>query len=151
MVDLMSPAERQQIRDGFRDTMDTYSRTPIVLKKAGISMSRFNEDRQDIVFTDYSFNAICIYGKTNNAIDGNLSGETDVTTVEISVHLDILEGLGLLVNDIPNINITNDLLLINGVLFDITAVSAQGQVDKRQAKANIKGTAQPLFYDADSV
>lgn len=151
MPDLHTAADRQQIRDGLRDTMDSFSRTPVILRKIGISMSRYNEDRTDGTPTDYSFTAIVTYGKNDVQEDGNLSGKTNFATVEVAVKMTILEGLGLLVDDMPNINPATDLLIINGQIFDITFVSPQGQIDKKQTKANIKGRLKTAYFDSNNM
>lgn len=146
-MDLLTPAERQQIKDAFRDVMDTYSRTPVVVRCASFSVDRFNEDRGDITYTDYSFDAIVLYGKNNKANDPNLGGAIDVTEAEAIVHLDVLDGIGLLSGgDTVLINVATDLIVINGQEYRINMVSIQGQVDKKQVKAHIKGQLEKNYY-----
>ena len=146
-MDLLTPAERQQIKDAFRDVMDTYSRTPVTVRIASVSVDRFNEDRVDITYTDYSFDAIVLYGKNNKQNDPNLGGAVDILEVEAIVHLDVLDGVGLLgADDTVLINVATDLLVTNGQEYRIKMVSIQGQVDKKQVKAHIKGQIEKNYY-----
>lgn len=147
MVDLLSGADRNDIRDAFRDIMETFSRTPVTIRRAGASVDRFNEDRTDIVYTDYSVLAIVIYGAADKKNDPNLGGAVDVTNVRAVVHLDLLEAVGLLDSEgLPTINETTDLLVVNGQQYRIKEVSVSAQFEKRQTKATIRGQIETTYY-----
>lgn len=143
-MDLLTPAERQQIRDGLKDALDTFSKTPITIRITNdLSLSPFNEDRTDRPYADYNFEAQVEYNSSVlNKQDTNLAGTWDDSDVRVYIHLDYIEAAGLLVNDYPNIpNNTSELIVLNGngtrEEYRITHVSVGGAFEKRQTYAKI--------------
>lgn len=135
LINLLSTLQQAQIEAGLKSVMDTFSDTPITIIKFGqVSLDPFGEDRSDVSREEYSFDAFFEYKPTKVKEDGNLLGETDNNDVKIIVHLNTLETAGLF--DVASnkvlINATTDKVRANGEEFEITSVSLDGQINRRQ-------------------
>jgi len=140
MVDLITDAERDEIREALANTLFTYSKTPIQLITKGISLDRYNEDRNDITKTVFNFDAFVEYkngDKVKN--DSNLGGAWDNADVKVLVTIEQMELAGLIVDGAPTVNATTSDLVINGENFETVHVSLEGAFEQRQVAVYIWG------------
>ena len=151
MANLLTPGEEQQIRDGFKDTLDTWSDTPVTIRVTNdLSLSPFNEGREDLQYTDYQFLAFVEYNNgSQNKEDASFGGTWDNSDIRIFVHLDYVAASGLLVNDYPNISPNSSKLLVdndgNKEIYRITHVSVDGAFGKRQIYMMVRGQREALY------
>lgn len=143
MPDLFTPAELQQIRDGHRDTMDSYNKTNITVRVTDdIVMSRVQENRKKD-YTDYVLPAQIQYGRTKNKEDVNFAGTWNNLDVICFVHIDYVDAANLLTNDFPDIPMDTSKLIIDndgGVeTYRVAHVSVEGAREKRQTYMVIGG------------
>lgn len=61
MADLLTDADRAEIRAALKDVADTFFKDTVLYYKAGESLDRFNEDRADQVDTELSLAAMVEY------------------------------------------------------------------------------------------
>lgn len=151
MVDLLSAADRAEIEQAFKDVMETYSQTPVIIRKAGLTMSAFNEDREDIDYTDYAFKAIVKYGHQEKMLEPNLGGAFDNDKVLVTIHNSQFVDLGLMIDDFPDINQQTDLIIINGDTFRIDSVSMKSQREKLQTNVYIIASRENRSYNTPNV
>ena len=150
-MNLYGAGDLSQIEQAYRDIMETYSNNSVTLKVASNSVDRFNEDRGDITFTDYTFLAIVIFGKNPDQADPNLGGAVDITKAQVIVHMDILAALGLLdSNNMPTIATraaSESLMVINGQNYIINDIAQQGHIEgSRQVKCHFDCQIDKQFY-----
>ena len=149
-MDLLSPSDRAQIRQGFLDTLDTFSHTPVIIRLTDdISLEPVQEGRPDLIYTDYSFIAFVEYNNgVLNKEDSNFGGTWDNSDVRIFVHLNYVEAAGLLINDYPNISPNSSRMLIDNEgrkeVYRVTHVSVDGAWEKRQVYMQVRGQREEL-------
>lgn len=150
MANLLSPQDEQQIRDGFKDVLDTFSDTPIeILVTNDISLQPVPEGRSDLSYTSYAFTAYVEYNNGSlNKEDPNFAGTWDNADVRAFVHLDYVEAAGLLINDYPNISPNSSKLVVDNdgrkEVYRITHVSVDGSWRKRQVYMMVRGQREEL-------
>lgn len=66
MADLLSSADRNEIRSAIGDVTDTFGQKPITYKRKGISLDRMNKDRDNQKTTDYIINGLVVWENTDN-------------------------------------------------------------------------------------
>lgn len=153
MANLISDNQWLSIRAALRNATDTFFRKPVVYRKfryggGGGSLDRFNEDRQDTVYTDYTLEALVEF------MD-NLPGDTvimeggalDQDDVKVSFNFDYLQEQNLTkdveINGVPykmaSFNDKQDLLFIDGEKYKVTKVIHDGQTKDKYVLVVVKG------------
>ena len=147
---LLTPQDEQQIREGFKAVLDTFSNTPIVIRVTNdISLQPVQEGRSDLQYTEYNFVAYVEYNNgTANKEDANFGGVWDNSDVRAFVHLDYVEAAGLMVNDYPNISPNSSRLVVDNdgrkEVYRITHISVDGALGKRQIFMMVRGQREEL-------
>jgi hypothetical protein len=145
MSNLLTPAEEAEIKQGFRDTMDTFSDTDITLRIArGVSMAEWSETADARNYQDYTVKAQVVFGTAAAKSDTNMAGVFDSADVSCYIHIDYLVAVGLITNTQPLINPATDVFFINGIEYQMRVGSQQGAlifpiIDNNQVNCVIKG------------
>lgn len=140
MIDLITNDEREEIREALANALFTYSKTPIKLITKGVSLDRYNEDRNDITETIYDFDAFVEYKNGDKVKNGsNLGGAWDNADVKVMITIEQMELAGLIVDGSPTVNATTSNLDINGENFETVHVSLEGAFEQRQVAVYIWG------------
>ncbi len=141
MADLLSPAQRAQIRLALKDVTDTFMKTPVVYSMKGESLDRFNEDRTDEGSTTFNFNALVEYPtEDSDKIQKFSEGALDTAEIMLTMNLEDLKAINF-VNS-SNIcigNDTKDYFTVNGEVYRVCLICYDGPLDQKNILVVIFG------------
>lgn len=128
-MDVLSTAARAVIRQQLKIPIDTFYKTPLVLKKRGVSMDKFKEDGIPSIT---SFNLIC-YPQYDYVTDKvGVDGTEEKFDIAASVEIDALVTAGLCTNlEHFAFSTGTDTFVVNGyeyVLRDYRSIGHFGQL-----------------------
>jgi hypothetical protein len=118
-----------RIKAALRDVTDTFFLLPITVHVATEpSLDRFNEDRTDITYTDYTLNAFVEYNGNQNMTTELGSLERDKVKIQFDMRYLIEEGCADATRSI--FNHATDYVTINGLKYKITEQEYDGQIQQ---------------------
>lgn len=143
-MDLLSAADRLEIRAALQDVIDTFHKTTVSYYLAGSYQSDFMEDQETKQYTLYEFPAYVEYPKTMK--EETVEGAYDGQDVWVQVGLDNLQALNLIDAEFqPLFRPELDYMLINGARFNITSCKTEGAFEKENILVILTGRKEPLY------
>lgn len=133
-MDLLTAAQRAQIRAAIGDVTDTFFKTPVEYQLVGESMDRFQEDRGGRVKTTFNLLGLVEYPQgEGKLIKTETNGAIDSAAVKVSFNMDDLAAYGGIVNSEEQtiFNPTKDYMIINGIKYETTYRAYDGALEKR--------------------
>lgn len=140
MADLLTAAQRLQIRGAIQDVVDTFAKTPVLYKLKG----NYVDDRMEETnpqYTDYNLVGFVEYSSNDSDemvldVDGNIFKPS----ITVLLGLDDLIALSLVDADfMPIFKPESDKFIVNGVSYKVKFVNVEGAFEQKNLVVNIYG------------
>lgn len=129
---LISPAQQAKIKQAIESVTDTFMQKPLIYRKYGESLDRFNENRRNNQkLTEYNILGLVVWGSLEGdktAMDSLGRGGVDMSDGYIAFHVKDLLAVGLvdvLRNFVGKSN--SDYIIDQGIEHRIIGHSLKGQ------------------------
>lgn len=145
MSDLLSAAERAEVRAALVDVADTFYKTVVTVYKYTTNNKLFKEEFTDATTTTYNINSMVEYGNMDTGTfvveqPPTTSGKTDRSWIRVTMNVDILNTTHSLWDAVNNrvlLNEGKDRMAIGGVEYDITQISYDGPLEAKPVLVTI--------------
>lgn len=136
---LLTAAEEAEARAAIKSVTDTFMITSVTYHKAGESLDRFQEDRKNQSFTDYTLPCLVEYKK--DKIKEGQEGAVRDFDVMLTINIDDLIALNLASS--PNytvpFNAAKDYFTCRGIKYKVQFVGYDGPLSTKQCLVLIEG------------
>ena len=132
MSDLLSTGAISDIKAVLKQVTDTFSKTPVVYRRYGEVMNRFNEDRdKDAPISTHSILGMVQYaGAVRMSVESeHVEGSQESNDVKITVNFADMVAAGLADGDLVICRVETDWMEVDGVNYNVHTVAYDGFLD----------------------
>jgi len=140
-MDLLSDAERSDIRNAVKDLTDTFAKSPVTYKFFTEALDRFEEDRTPVYVT-YNLMALeeASQSTTDYMKEFNHEGSRDDGDVKLTFNLEDLDAQGLIATDWGHkLQIESDYFILKGKVHKVIDVYLDGPLTDKNCLVIVVG------------
>lgn len=141
MADLLTDAERAEIRAVIRDVTDTFMKSPITYYKAGESVDIFQESKSDTPYSVYNLMGLLDYPmNVQDKMEEDVTGAWDYEYVDVTFNFEELQEKGLVSAEYAALmNPETDYFVCKGMLYKPEGIFYDGPLDAKAVLLVLKG------------